>query len=52
MVRICVRKVRLTLVSYTYFGVNVCCLANDNGAWLMACVLWQQIEYYIPWRLS
>ena len=42
VVRICVREVSLTLVSYThssYIGMNVCGSAYDNGVWSMACVL-------------
>ena len=42
-------EVSLTLVSYTHFllvYMDVCGSTYGNGAWLMRCVLWQQIENY------
>ena len=30
----------------SYIGMNVCDSAYEMGAWSMACVLRQQIEYY------
>ena len=38
VVRICVREVSLTLVSFTHL-MNVCGSAYENGAWSMTCVL-------------
>ena len=42
MVRIYVREVSLTLVSFTHRSYVA--PPMRMGAWLMACVLWQQIE--------
>ena len=50
MVRICAREVKADtgkLHSHSpYIGMNVCGSTMRIGAWSMACVVWEQIEYY------